>query len=391
MVYATADVTGERLRVGMVGGGRDAFIGAVHRMGLRLDDQAVLVAGALSSDPERAQSSGTDLGLAPDRIYSDYAEMARAESARPDGIELVAIVTPNHLHADVAKAFLNAGIDVICDKPLTTTPQDADDLVALTATTGLVFAVTLTNAGYAMVRQMREMVTGGAIGNLRGIHTAYLQDWLSLPVDADGLKQAAWRTDPAQAGPSAVLADIGVHAYHLASYVTGLTAEKVAADLSTAVPGRRLDDNANVLIRWQGDIPGTLNASQTAPGHLNDLTLHVYGDKGGLSWCSLTPEILHHTPIGGPTRILARGAAGTTPEAMATGRIPPAHPEGTIEAFGTLYRDAIQMVRARRAGTTTDRAQWLPDVVAGAQGVHFVEASVNSSQKEGRWTPVKPV
>ena len=279
MVHATAveGLNGGRLRVGMIGGGRNAFIGAVHRMAMRLDDLIELKAGALSSDAENARASGADLGLPPDRTYSDYREMAAREAARPDGIEAAVIVTPNHLHYPVAKAFLDAGIDVVCDKPLSTTLSEATELVELTRAKGLIFAVTLNNTGYPMVRQAREMIEGGAIGDIRVVHAAYVQDWLTLPIEAEGHKQAEWRTDPERAGASACLADIGVHAHNLALFVTGLELEAVSADLTTFVPGRRLDDNAHVLMRFVGGARGVLAASQVAVGNLNNLSLKVYG------------------------------------------------------------------------------------------------------------------
>ena len=236
----------------MVGGGRGAFIGAVHRFAARLDDLYTLVAGALSADAENARLSGLDLDLAPDRIYASFEDMAQREAARPDGIEAVVIVTPNHLHYPVAKAFLAAGIDVICDKPLSTTMAEAYELIALAKKSGRVFAVTLNNTGYAMVRQAKEMIAGGELGPLRIVHAAYIQDWLTVPIDAEGHKQAEWRTDPARAGASACLADIGVHAHNLAAFVTGLELAEVCADLTTFVPGRRLDDNAHVLLRYSG-------------------------------------------------------------------------------------------------------------------------------------------
>ena len=302
MVYATADGTsGSRLRVGMVGGGRNAFIGAVHRLAMRLDDQIHLVAGALSSDPETAAASAADIGLDPDRSYSDYREMARMEGARPDGIEAVVIVTPNHLHAPIATAFLEAGIDVISDKPLSTTLPEAEALVALARARNRKFIVTLNNTGYAMVRQAREMVAAGELGNLVSIHASYFQDWLTRPIDAEGQKQAEWRTDPARAGQSAVLADIGVHAFNLASFISGREAEEVSGDLFTAVPGRRLDDNAHVLVRWSGGARGTLLASQTSPGHYNDLSVQVYGDKSraGMACRSARGIALHPLWRGG--------------------------------------------------------------------------------------------
>ena len=233
----------------------------------------------MSADPENARLSGADLGLASDRVYSDYREMAAREAGRPDGIEAVVIVTPNHLHHPVAKAFLAAGIDVICDKPLSTTLQEAGELVELTRARGLVFAVTLNNTGYPMVRQAREMIAAGEIGDIRVVHAAYIQDWLTQPIDADGQKQAEWRTDPARAGASACLADIGVHAHNLALFVTGLEVDSVSADLTTFVPGRRLDDNAHVLLRFVGGARGVLAASQVAVGNLNNLSLKVFGTR----------------------------------------------------------------------------------------------------------------
>lgn len=390
MVHATADARQTRpLRYGMVGGGRDAFIGAVHRMAIRLDDDAELVAGALSSDAERARASAADLGIGPDRAYGDFEAMARAEAARDDGIEAVVIVTPNHLHAPAARAFLAAGIDVICDKPLTVDLDEANDLVRLTEQSGLIFAVTHNNTGYPLVRQMRQMVSDGALGTLTGIHVEYIQDWLARPIDAEGHKQAEWRTDPARAGASAVLADIGVHAFNLASFVSGLQIEKVAADLSTAVPGRRLDDNANVLLRWQGGVPGTLIASQTSAGHYNDLTLRVYGEKAGMIWTGLRPDELLFSPLGEPTRIIARAGPGSDEVAMATARMPPSHPEGFIEAFANFYRDAFAMIRARRSGAASPQAVWVPQVADGALGVKFVHAAVASNAAGGAWTDAR--
>jgi predicted dehydrogenase len=392
MVYATADGSAKnRLRVGMVGGGRNAFIGAVHRFAMRLDDQIALVAGALSSDAENAAASAAEIGIAPDRSYSDYREMARAEAARPDGIEAVVIVTPNHLHAPVATAFLEAGIDVICDKPLSTTMDEAEQLIALSRARQRKFIVTLNNTGYAMVRQAREMVAAGEIGKPVSVHASYIQDWLTLPIDAHGQKQAEWRTDPARAGQSAVLADIGVHAFNLASFVSGCEAKEVAADLFTAVPGRRLDDNAHVLVRWSGGARGTIIASQTSPGHYNDLSVRVYGDKGGLEWSGGRPEELRFSRHGEEVRTLVRGGHGATEESRRVSRMPAMHPEGYIEAFANLYRDAADIIAAHRAGRAVDsaRAALVPDVVDGARGVKFVAAAVASQAAGGAWTSAR--
>jgi predicted dehydrogenase len=395
MVHATADASlhGRRLRVGMVGGGRNAFIGAVHRMAMRLDDLIELKAGALSADPENARLSGADLGLAPDRVYADYREMARREAARADGIEAIVIVTPNHLHHPIAKAFLEAGVDVICDKPLSTTLEEAKELVALTQAKRLVFAVTLNNTGYPMVRQAREMIAAGDLGDIRIVHAAYIQDWLTEPIDASGQKQAAWRTDPARAGASACLADIGVHAHNLALFVSGLEVEAVSADLTTFVPGRRLDDNAHVLMRFSGGARGVLAASQIAVGNLNNLSVKVYGTRAGLEWFGETPEILRFTPYGEPTRFLRRGGPGNQDSAKQSSRMPGGHPEGYIEGFANLYRDAAELIAARRAGRAPNAASLAhtPNVRDGALGIAFVEASVASSRNDGAWTSARIV
>lgn len=388
MVYATPDAhAAAKLRVGMVGGGRNAFIGAVHRLAMRLDDQIALVAGALSSDPANAAASAAEIGIAPDRSYADYAEMARAEAARPDGIEAVVIVTPNHLHAPIATAFLEAGIDVICDKPLSTTLPEAEQLVALADRLRRKLLVTLNNTGYAMVRQAREMVAAGELGRIVAVHASYIQDWLTLPIDADGNKQAEWRTDPARAGESAVLADIGVHAYNLASFIAGTHAASVSADLFTAVPGRRLDDNAHVLVRWANGARGTIVASQTSPGHYNDLTVRVYGDKGGLEWTGTRPEELRMARFGEEARTIIRGGHGSGPEAQRVSRMPAAHPEGYIEAFANFYRDAADIIRAHRSGAAPDagRLALVPDLRDGARGVKFVAAAVASFRDDGKW------
>jgi predicted dehydrogenase len=391
MVYATGDKIGpRRLRVGMVGGGRNAFIGAVHRMALRLDDRAELVAGALSSDPENARLSGADIGIAEDRAYSDYRKMAEEEARRPDGIEAVVIVTPNHLHAPVARAFLESGIDVICDKPLSASIQEAEDLAALARKSGLVFAVTLNNTGYAMVRHARELVASGALGKVRIVRAEYIQDWLTNPIDADGQKQAEWRTDPARAGRSACLADIGVHAFSLAHFVSGIAPSEVAADLTTFVPGRRLDDNAHVMMRYASGARGVLVASQVSPGNYNRLSIKVYGEKAGLEWYAHEPEYLHFCEFGKPHVILTRGGADVGGEAARVSRMPAEHPEGYVEGFGNLYRDAIALVSARRKGEPTDAAlaAMVPSIEDGLLGMRFIEASVDSSEAGGVWTPI---
>jgi predicted dehydrogenase len=395
MVHATAgqSLANGRLRVGMVGGGRNAFIGAVHRMAMRLDDVIELKAGALSADPENVRLSGADFGLAADRTYANYREMAAREAARPDGIEAVVIVTPNHLHHPIAKSFLEAGIDVICDKPLAASSAQAKELVDLTRTKSLVFAVTLNNTGYPMVRQAREMIAAAEIGEIRVVHVSYIQDWLTKPIDAEGQKQAEWRTDPARAAASACLADIGVHAHNLALFVTGLEVDAVSADLTTFVPGRRLDDNAHVLLRFVGGARGVLAASQVAVGNLNNLSLKVYGTRAGLEWAGETPEILIFTPYGEPSRVLRRGGPGNWTSAQDGSRMPGGHPEGYIEGFANLYCDAAELILARRAGRAP-RASALaltPNVLDGARGVAFIEASVASNRRDGAWTSARLV
>jgi predicted dehydrogenase len=391
MVHATNDaIETRRLRVGMVGGGRDAFIGAVHRLAMRLDDRIQLVAGALSSDPERARLSAGDVGISADRAYSSYQEMATAEAARVDGIEAVVIVTPNHMHAPVAAAFLDAGIDVICDKPLSATLEQAEDLARLAAKSGLVFAVTLNNTGYAMVREARAIVASGALGKIRIVRAEYIQDWLTLPIDADGQKQAEWRTDPARAGRSACLADIGVHAYSLAQFVTGQMPDAIAADLTTFVPGRRLDDNAHVLMRYASGARGVLIASQVSPGNYNRLSLKVYGEKAGLEWFAHEPEVLHFAAFGEPARILTRGGPGVGQAAGSVSRMPAEHPEGYVEGFANLYRDAAALIAARRAGRTPEPAlvAAVPNIHDGLAGMRFIEAAVDSHDNGGAWTTI---
>ena len=381
-----AAVTPRRIRLGMVGGGEGAFIGGVHRFAARLDDQFELVAGALASSPEKAQRSGIALGLSADRIYSDYVAMAKAESARTDGIEAVSIVTPNHMHAPVAEAFLAAGIHVICDKPLATSSKDAKRLHALAVKHDLLFAVTYNYTGYPMVRQMRQMVREQQLGDIRVVQVEYCQDWLTEPIEFDGQKQAGWRTDPTKAGVGGCIGDIGTHAYQLADYVTGLDVTELLAELTAFVPGRRLDDNAHVMLRYANGARGTLWSSQVAPGNENNLRLRVYGSTGGLEWRQEWPNQLYWSPFGQATQIIARGTGAAGADAARVTRIPSGHPEGYLEAFATLYREIGQAIRSRRRkGPKLDKAVQFPTVVDGVKGVAFVEAVVASSAKGGKW------
>lgn len=370
----------------MVGGGEGAFIGGVHRFAARLDDQYELVAGALASTAEKAVRSGIALGLAADRSYADFATMAAAESARQDGIEAVAIVTPNHMHAPVAEAFLNAGIHVICDKPLATNSRDAKRLHALAMKRDLLFAVTYNYTGYPMVRQARQMVHEKLLGEIRVVQVEYPQDWLTDAIEQDGQKQAGWRTDPAKAGLGGCIGDIGTHAYQLADYVTGIEVTEVLAELTAFVPGRRLDDNAQVLLRYANGARGSLWSSQVAPGNENNLRLRIYGSKGGLEWRQEQPNQLTFTPFGKATQLLSRGTGAVGADATRVTRIPSGHPEGYLEAFGTLYSEIAHAIRSRRTkGPTLDKAVQFPTVVDGVKGVAFVEAVVSSSSKGGRW------
>lgn len=367
------------LKLGMVGGGQGAFIGAVHRMAARLDGRWELVAGALSSDPARAAASAADLGIAPDRSYAHYTQMAATEAARADRIDAVAIVTPNHLHAEVATAFLKAGIAVICDKPMTATLPEAEALAALARETAVPFVLTQTYTGYPMVREARRMIAEGAIGAVRHVQVEYLQDWLAGPVEQSGQKQAVWRTDPRLSGEGGCIADIGTHAVNLATFVTGLGLKAVLADLTAFEPGRRLDDNAAVLLRFDGGAKGMIWASQITHGTKNALRIRIAGQTGGMAWDQENPDQLEFTRTGEATRLLRRGDGLTKTPA----RVPAGHPEGYLEAFATLYADAADMIDRRRAASP----RLLATAEDGLAGMRFVSACVQSSAAGGQWVP----
>ena len=375
-----------RLRLGMVGGGQGALIGAVHRIAARLDDRYELVAGALSSDAERAKASAAELGIAQERAYGDFAEMAKAEAAREDGIDVVAIVTPNHVHYAAAKAFLEAGIHVICDKPLTTTVADAADLAETVARSGLVFGLTHNYTGYPMVRQARAMVEAGELGEIRVVQAEYPQDWLTTKLEDTGHKQAEWRTDPARSGVGGSIGDIGTHAFNLAAFITGLELDSVCADLDVFVDGRPLDDNAHVLMRYKGGTKGMLWSSQVAPGNENALKVRIYGAKGGLEWAQENPNQLWFTPFGEPTRLITRGGNGSGDVAAHATRIPAGHPEGYLEGFANIYSDVAEVVSARLEGREPEAmATRYPTVQDGVAGVKFIAAVVESSLRGGAW------
>jgi predicted dehydrogenase len=379
------------IRYGMVGGGQGAFIGGVHRIAARLDGEFDLVAGAFSSNPEKARASGKELGVADDRNYGSFAEMAKAEASRADGIEAVAIVTPNHMHYPAAKAFLEAGIHVICDKPLTSTLADAKKLAALAKKSGKLFVLTHNYTGYPMIRQARDMVAKGQLGDIRVVQAEYPQDWLTETIETTGQKQAAWRTDPKQSGAGGATGDIGTHAYNLARFVTGLELDSLSADLSAFGAGRVLDDNANIMLRFKPrggqTAKGMIWASQVAPGHENGLKLRVYGTRGGIEWVQADPNYLWFTPFGQPKQLLTRAGAGAMPVASRVTRIPSGHPEGYLEGFANIYAEAARALRAaRRKGGKTPKDVVYPTIDDGVEGVAFVEACVRSSKKNAAWT-----
>jgi predicted dehydrogenase len=374
-----------RLRLGMVGGGPGAFIGAVHRIAARMDDCYELVAAALSSDPEKSLASAAELHIP--RAYGRFEEMAAAEAGRPDRIDAVAIVTPNHMHYANAKKFLDAGIHVICDKPLTTTLEDALDLEKTVKRTGLIFGLTHNYTGYPMVRQAREMVLAGELGALRVVQVEYAQDWLSTPLERTGQKQADWRTDPARSGPAGSLGDIGTHAHNLACFVTGMPVQELAAEVTTFVPGRRLDDNVQMLLRFPKGVKGMLWASQVAAGNENNLRLRVYGEKAGLEWQQEHPNELVFGPLGQPRRIMKRGGPGSGASSLRAIRVPAGHPEGYLEAFAQLYKDLAEQITAKQDRRSPDPQSLLvPGIAEGVDGMRFISAVLESSRHGSAWT-----
>jgi predicted dehydrogenase len=377
------------LKIGMVGGGKDAFIGAVHRIAARLDGEGETVAGAFSSTPERARESGRALGIAADRNYGSWQEMLETESNRPahERIDIVSIVTPNHVHYPVAKAFTEAGFNVICDKPMVLDSREADSLIESVTRNGTVFAVTYNYTGYPLVREARELIRAGRLGEIRKVLVEYNQGWLATRIEESGAKQAQWRTDPARSGIAGAMGDIGSHAENLVSTVTGLEVTHVCADLNTFVPGRRLDDDANLLLRFAGGAKGVLVASQVAVGEENALTLRVYGSEGSLSWKQEEPNHLILRQLDEPERILRRGNPYLSAAAQAASRLPSGHPEAFLEAFANIYRNVIRTVRARKEGRQPSAFDLdFPTVLDGARGVHFIEKTVESAASDEKWT-----
>jgi predicted dehydrogenase len=381
-----------RLRYAMVGGGRDAFIGGVHRKAAALDGQIELVAGALSSSPDKARASGRDLFLADDRNHGSWQELLADELKRPPDqrIDFVSIVTPNHVHYPVAQAFVDAGFHVVCDKPLVHTSVQAQALVEAVARQDTVFGVTYNYTGYPLVRQMRHMVQSGVIGTVRKVVVEYHQGWLATAVESSGSKQAAWRVDPALSGLAGAMGDIGSHAENLLSTVTGLTIEAICADLSAMGAGRTLDDDGNVLLQLSGGARGVLIASQITTGSENDLRIRISGSEGSLSWAQENPNQLLHAPLDGAPRLLTRASAGLCEAATRASRLPTGHPEGFIEAFANVYLGVAADIRARLAGVTADPvAADYPRIDAGARGVRFIEKVLESAASAQKWTSMK--
>jgi predicted dehydrogenase len=379
-----------KLRYAMVGGGQGAFIGAVHRKAMALDGQMELVAGALSSDMERARASGRDLDLREDRNHGRWEDLLADELRRSkdERIDFVSIVTPNHVHFPVARAFAEAGIHVVCDKPLVHTSEEAAELVKVVKRSGSIFGVTYNYTGYPMVREARDMVARGAIGVVRKVIVEYNQGWLATHLEASGQKQADWRTDPARSGVAGAIGDIGSHAENLVVTVTGLELESICADLTIFVPGRRLDDDGNVLLRFKNGARGVLIASQIEVGCENDLRLRVFGTTGTLDWRQEEPNRLLHAPIDGPARMLTRGSPWLGEAARRATRLPTGHPEAFIEAFANVYLGVAAHIRALQAGSEPDPLDAdYPHLEDGARGVRFIEKVVQSAASTAKWTP----
>ncbi len=373
------------IRLGMVGGGPGAFIGAVHMTAARLDNRYQLVAGSFSSDPEKTREIAPSYNIEKERAYSSYQEMAEKESQREDGIEAVTVVTPNNLHYPICKTFLEAGIDVILDKPLTTNLKDALDLVGIVKKTGRIFGLTHEYTGFSAVRQAREMIAKGVLGEVRIIQLEYPQEWLSTKIEDDGLKQAVWRTDPAKSGPAAALADIGTHAVHTARYITGLEVTEVNADLTSFVNGRSLEDNAHVLLRYNNGARGMLWASQCAPGTENDFRIRIFGEKGSIDWQLRWPNEMRYSMLGGNHHLFSRGGSAMEPLSAFANKLPGGHAEGLHDAFGIIYRDIADAILEKRYGIIANPlSTTYPKVEEGAKMIKFIDACLESN-RTGNW------
>lgn len=372
----------------MVGGGRGAFIGGVHRMAAALDGQIELVCGAFSSNAEKSKASGQDFYLDSDRVYGNYSEMISKEAALPPEVRMdaVSIVTPNHVHYGPAKMALEHGFHVICDKPLCFSMEEALHLQSLVEETGLIFALTHNYTGYPMVKQAREMIRHGELGTIRKVVVAYPQGWLSTKLESTDQKQAAWRTDPTKSGKAGAMGDIGTHAENLAEYITGLEISELCADISTIVEGRQLDDDGNVLLRFSNGARGILYASQISAGEENDLHIKVYGEKGGLAWYQMQPNTLTIKWLDKPKEVKRTGVGPLYPLAEAHTRIPAGHPEGYLEAFANIYRNVAKCIQARLAGEQIDPVyQDYPTVADGVRGMKFIDKVIESGASDQKW------
>ena len=376
-----------KLRYGMIGGGRGAFIGGVHRIAAIMDGQAVLTAGAFSSDPARSKASGEDLYLDPARVYGSYQEMAKAEAKKPadERLDFIVIVTPNHQHFPPAKLFLESGFNVVCDKPVTFNLAEAKKLRAVVKKSKKVFVLTHNYTGNAMVKQARELVSSGYLGEIRKVVSEYPQGWLSTHIEASGQKQAAWRTDPKRSGAAGCIGDIGTHAENLARYITGLHIDSICADLSTFVKGRALDDDGNILVRFKGGAKGIIHASQISVGDENNLNIRVYGTKAAIEWHQEHPNQLIVKYPDKPKEVWGRGNGYVGKAAAAVTRIPAGHPEGYLEAFGNVYREAFRAIRAEVAGEPLPKDLDFPTIDDGVEGMAFIETAVRSSKAGAKW------
>ena len=375
-----------KIRIGMVGGGKDAFIGGVHRIALRLDGYYELVAGSFSSNFDNSKETGKDLGLAEDRIYKTYQEMAEKESSRSDAIDVVAIVTPNHLHVPIAKIFAEKGIHIICDKPLALSSKEAISLKNIVESKKLIFALTHNYTGYPMVRHARSLIQKGDLGSIRVIQAEYPQDWLTTKAEDSGLKQAEWRTDPKRSGGGGCIGDIGTHAFNLIRFITGLEIEELSADIHTFVKGRLLDDNAQIMLRFKGGAKGALWSSQVAVGNENNLKIRIYGENGGIEWRQEDPNYLYYTKFGHPTQRVTRGSGNVSKEAKDVTRIPPGHPEGYLEGFANIYNDVYKKLYAQINNQNYDDSNdCYPTINDGVEGMRFIETALESSKNNGKW------
>ena len=377
-----------RMRIGMVGGGKDAFIGGVHRIALRLDGNYELVAGSFSSNFDNSKETGKDLGLAEDRIYETYQEMAEKESARSDGIHVVAIVTPNHLHVPIAKIFAEKGIHIICDKPLALSTKEAIELKDIVENKKIIFALTHNYTGYPMVRHARSLIQKNDLGSIRVVQAEYPQDWLTTKAEDSGLKQAEWRTDPKRSGNGGCIGDIGTHAFNLIRFITGLEVDELSADIHTFVKGRLLDDNAQIMLRFKGGAKGAIWSSQVAVGNENNLKIRVYGENGGLEWQQEDPNYLYYTKFGHPTQKITRGSGSASEEANNVTRIPPGHPEGYLEGFANIYSDVYKRLFAQTNKQNYDQSNdCYPTIYDGVEGMRFIETVLESNNNNSKWIP----